>query len=197
MRIIKIDSNSNGSHNNQTGNFPVVKEGWAVIPDGMAIPDTLPFVNITAENGVVTSMTAVVVPKPESALLDDVKSAKVSASKTALADYLAFHPLTWTDGQVYSVTEEKQGLLTSQLALAQVAAAASQPYTLRWNASGGVRTEWTLSNLSALALAIGAYVQPLVSQQQTYEVAVNACETVSAVEEVPLDYGAAEGGNDA
>lgn len=65
MRIIKIEAYDNGAHANQTGTFSKVPDGWAVIPDGMAIPDTFPFVNITVENGVVTSMTAGVVPEPE------------------------------------------------------------------------------------------------------------------------------------
>lgn len=48
------------------------------------------------------------------------KAERVADSKTALADYLAAHPLTWTDGSQYSVTAEKQSLLTSQIALNQM-----------------------------------------------------------------------------
>lgn len=69
MRIVKIQQNDNGSHNNQQGNFNTVPEGYARIPDDMSIPDTFPFVEIeTAEiDGVmtVTKMTAGVMPEPE------------------------------------------------------------------------------------------------------------------------------------
>lgn len=65
MQIIEITSLENGAHRNQTGTFRTIPEGWAVVPEGMEIPDTFPFVNLTAEDGVVTSMTAGVVPEPE------------------------------------------------------------------------------------------------------------------------------------
>ena len=57
MQMIEIAALENGAHNNQT--FPgALPEGWAVIPDDMPIPATYPFVKVTAENGVVTGMTA-------------------------------------------------------------------------------------------------------------------------------------------
>lgn len=121
--------------------------------------------------------------------LDIIKNDKVAKSKSALKTYLEESPLTWTDGNQYNVTEEKQSLLTSQLALYQTATAAGQPYTLKWNTTGGVCTEWAYEDLAALALAIGAYVQPLVSYQQTKEVDIMNCETVEAVEAVVIDYG--------
>ena len=67
MTIIEIVPLDNGAHRNQTlsGNIRI-PDGWAVIPDGMEIPKTLPFVNVEAENGVVTALTAgVVPPEPE------------------------------------------------------------------------------------------------------------------------------------
>lgn len=65
MKIVEIAPLSNGAHRNQTGTFRTIPEGWAVVPEGMEIPDAFPFVNIEAEDGVVTSMTAGVVPEPE------------------------------------------------------------------------------------------------------------------------------------
>ena len=74
MRIIEIAALDNGAHNNQEINnaapsgFPV-PDGWAVIHESMAIPDTFPFVSIEVAEieGImtVTSMTAGVVPDPE------------------------------------------------------------------------------------------------------------------------------------
>lgn len=63
--IIKIEPFDNGAHDNQSWNGPVIPEGWAAIPDDMEVPDSYPFVNITVEDGVVTSMTAREVPVPD------------------------------------------------------------------------------------------------------------------------------------
>lgn len=65
MQIIEITALPNGAHRNQTGDFRTIPEGWAVVPEEMEIPETFPFVNIEAEDGVVTSMTAGTVPEPE------------------------------------------------------------------------------------------------------------------------------------
>ena len=63
--IIKIKAYENGGHDNQSTVPKVIPDGWAVIPDEMEVPDTFPFVNITVEGQIVTSMTAGVVPDPE------------------------------------------------------------------------------------------------------------------------------------
>ena len=65
MLIIEITAQSNGAHRNQTGTFRTIAEGWAEVPSSITIPDTFPFVDIEVEDGVVTSMTAGVVPEPE------------------------------------------------------------------------------------------------------------------------------------
>ena len=65
MKLIEITALSNGAHRNQTYNGSTVPDGWAVIPDGMAVPDTFPFVNLTVDGQTVTSMTAGIVPEPE------------------------------------------------------------------------------------------------------------------------------------
>ena len=64
MTIIEIAALENGAHRNQTGAFTVIPDGWAAIPADMAIPETFPFVEVSAEGGVVTSLTAGTVPEP-------------------------------------------------------------------------------------------------------------------------------------
>ncbi len=127
---------------------------------------------------------------PEPVTLADYKTAKVATSKAHLADYLAAHPLTYADGKQYSVTAEKQSLLTSALARHQIATAAGVQTALKWNATGEECTEWAYADLAALALAIAAYVEPLVAQQQAVEVAINACTTIDAVKAITIAYGA-------
>lgn len=120
--------------------------------------------------------------------LATAKENKIAQSKAMLAEYLELHPLTWVDGNEYSVTQEKQSQLTSNIALYQIAVAAGQPYELKWNTTGDVCTVWTIENLSALALSIGAYVQPLVTYQQTTEVAIKECKFMSELDAIVIDY---------
>lgn len=143
-----------------------------------------------------TNIPAVDVPEPTEEELEEERKAqfnkakedKIELSKVMLADYLNTHPITWVDGNQYSVTQEKQAQLTSNIALYQIAVAAGQPYELKWNTTGDVCTVWTIENLSALALSIGAYVQPLVSYQQTTEVSIKECQSMTELEAIVIDY---------
>ena len=66
MQIIEITPLSNGAHNNQTSSaIKAPPPGWAVVPKGMEIPETFPFVGIEVKGNVVAKMTAGVVPEPE------------------------------------------------------------------------------------------------------------------------------------
>ena len=67
MLIIEIAALDNGAHRNQTSSsLRSIPTGWARVPEDMAIPDTFPFVDIEVDGQTVTSMTAGVVPEPES-----------------------------------------------------------------------------------------------------------------------------------
>lgn len=120
--------------------------------------------------------------------LEAAKTEKIKQSNDLLEEFLATHPITWVDGQKYSVTEEKQGLLTSNIALYQLSVQAGKPRELKWNTTGDVCTVWTIENLSALALAIGDYVQPYVTYQQTVEVQIKNCATMEELEAIVIDY---------
>ena len=66
MIIIEIMPLSNGAHRNQTVSGAVtVPDGWAEIPADVAIPETVPFVDLRVEGSKVISKTAGVVPDPE------------------------------------------------------------------------------------------------------------------------------------
>lgn len=63
MRIIEIEALENGAHRNQKVDGTIeVPAGWAVIHPDIDIPESFPFIDITVEDGVVTSMTAGVMP---------------------------------------------------------------------------------------------------------------------------------------
>ena len=65
MRIIKIQAEENGGHDNQTinGNIPV-PDGWVIIPDDMELPYSFPFVTFHYRKGVVTDMSPLPIPAP-------------------------------------------------------------------------------------------------------------------------------------
>lgn len=120
--------------------------------------------------------------------LDAVKDARITESKADLEAYLEAHPLTWTDGKQYTITETKQNQLTSKLLAATLSAQASIPYTLTWNDTGEICKEWTLEELSALAFAIDARVTSLVTYQQTQEVAIRNAISQEELDAIVVDY---------
>ena len=124
----------------------------------------------------------------DDSLVKESAQQKISESKTALAEYLATHPLQWSDGKYYSVTSEKQALLTSNLALYQISASAGQPFKLTWNSTGDECVEWACEELAALALAIGTYVKPFVARQQELELDIKACTTMKELDAIEINY---------
>jgi hypothetical protein len=62
--------------------------------------------------------------------LNRYKEMRINESKNNLSTFLSLHPIQWTDGKYYSVTSEKQALLTSNLALYQISTAAGQSFKL-------------------------------------------------------------------
>lgn len=65
MRYIEIEALPNGAHRNQETEAALSPEGWAAIPDELEIPASFPFVDITAADGIVTSITEREIPEPE------------------------------------------------------------------------------------------------------------------------------------
>ena len=111
------------------------------------------------------------------------KERRISQSKTNLAAYLASHPLQWTDGELYSITQEKQNQLMGTIAAAQIDGKPPE-----WNSTGGQCREWDAAELSALSVAIKDRVKALVKYQQAQEIAMNAAETMDELDAISVDY---------
>lgn len=133
-----------------------------------------------------TTIMAIAAPKYNT--LDEEKGAKIAESKEKLAAWLERHPMTFTDGKKYSVTEEKQALLNSNLASYERAKSAGIDYLLKWNASGEECVEWTYENLVALSLSIAEYVSPKVARQQAIEIAIKAAQSSAELKEIVICY---------
>ena len=118
----------------------------------------------------------------------NIREQKIALSKELLEQFLLENPLLWTDGKYYNVTKEKQSLLTSALTIYNIKIESGQTATLKWNSIGEEYTEWTLENLNALAVAIANYVEPLVAQQQAYEIAIRNAVTDADVNNIKIQY---------
>lgn len=126
--------------------------------------------------------------KAQEKSLEECKEEKIALSKLMLSEWLANNPMLYSDGNYYSVTEEKQSLLNNNLASYERATAAGIPYPLKWNSTGAECTEWEYADLIALSLSIAAYVAPKVSTQQAVEVQIRACEMKEEVDGVVISY---------
>ena len=195
MRVIELNAMRNGSHRNHSGEFDITPlDGWAIVSEGLETPSTFPVVKnlVQDESGVVIGWepdqeaydAAMEISNPLSGAVES----RIAQSKADLATYLETHPISWTDGEQYSITAEKQAQLTSKIMAATMAQTLSQPYTLTWNSTGQVCREWTLQDLSALAFAIDARVTALVSYQQTQEVAMRNAASREELDAIVVDY---------
>ena len=120
--------------------------------------------------------------------LSPLKMAKIEESKTKLAEWLANNPLLYSDGKYYSVTEEKQSLLNSNIASYERAEALGIEYPLKWNSTGEECVEWSYTDLVALSLTIAAYVAPKVSKQQSIEISIKSCENTEDLDRIVISY---------
>lgn len=150
------------------------------IPDGVELLKWC----YTAEKGFYKNPDYV----PPSADISAEKLVKIEESKTKLAEWLANNPLLYSDGKYYSVTEEKQSLLNSNIASYERAEALGIEYPLKWNSTGEECTEWTYESLVTLSLTIAAYVAPKVSKQQSIEITIKSCDTTEELEKVVISY---------
>ena len=125
---------------------------------------------------------------PPSADISAEKLAKIDESKTKLAQWLANNPMTYTDGKQYSVTEEKQSLLNSNISSYERAKALGIEYPLKWNSTGEECVEWSYTDLVALSLTIAAYVAPKVSKQQSIEITIKSCENTEDLDRIVISY---------
>lgn len=201
MNIIQLNPSITGSRPPiQSWSGATPPSGYAAVApecDTSAMQTHKGHVDLTIDGGVVTAITGndeayqayltSVAPDPEVELAE-AKATRIQKSKDDLESYLEAHPITWTDGNQYSITREKQQQLTSKILNATLAHQTSTPYELTWNATGAECTPWTLEELAALAFAIDGRVTSLVSYQQAKEVSMRDASTLDALDAIVVDY---------
>ena len=125
--------------------------------------------------------------------LEEYKSYRIAQSKAELEEYLESHPITSTSHGgvegVYSITKEKQDLMSQQYLTYQIAKQVSpETATLTWNEAGGICTEWIEEEFIQLIMEIKAKVYPLVSYQQEIEVKINESNDKAEIAALLFDY---------
>ena len=132
-------------------------------------------------------------PEPEPVDLAAVQQARQTENKAALAAWLAAHPLQWTDGKTYGVTEEDQKEMALNLMQYQVAVQAGQPAVLEWHAQKESCRTFEQSEYVALSLAIADYVYPYLRYQESVKEQIYQAQTAEEVANVKIDYASVGG----
>lgn len=130
--------------------------------------------------------------QPEPSLVS-VQEARQTENKAALAAWLTAHPLQWTDGNTYGVTEEDQQEMALNLMQYQVAVQAGQPAVLEWHAQKESCRTFEQSEYVALSLAIADYVYPYLRYQESVKEAIYQAQTAEEVANVKIDYASVSG----
>lgn len=183
--LVKLESEWNGCH---CALFCVdyTIPGWVTVSDSDAkiVKAYDGFVDVTKDGIVTPNIYALESFKfLENKKLKELKEYIIQQSKADLAAYLESHPLLWTDGQYYSITQEKQAQLTSTIVCAQ---ADGQPP--EWNSTGGVCRKWDAQELTALGVAIKDRVKALVKYQQEMEIMILNAATQEELDAITVDY---------
>lgn len=194
MYYINSTPNTSGNYGNPMGQ-PF--SGCRNLPDELLSTyiEARGFVTLTTDGDTVTevetnqdALEAYLALNPEPDVLTEAKDAKQEENKTALAQWLADHPLTWTDGKQYGVEEQDQNEMALNLMQYQAAQLASQVAPLEWHAQKEACREFTQEEYIGLSMAISNYVYPYRRYQESVKEAIYAAETMEELEAVVIDY---------
>lgn len=124
--------------------------------------------------------------------LTPLKEEKIKRSKEQLEFFLINHPLySKAHNQTYdyyTITEDKQSLLTSEFMGYQVLKTAGVETNFTWNAQGKPCEIWTEQEGIQLIGEIRAYVKPLIEYQQKKEILIQNAQTREEIENILIDY---------
>ena len=138
------------------------------------------------ENGVISMGEFAIAGEsiPGGLTLDDWKKAVHAVNCKTLEDYLAAHPLLWTDGELYSVTEDDQ----QRMSLYFNTFSMGIREKLEWNSHTKKCREFTTEEFMQLCAAINNFVAPRVKKCQEYKERIFAAQTTQEVEAITFDF---------
>lgn len=166
------------TNSNQTKAYVNSEVGRAELLAEVDDPDIIS--QVMAEWG--DSPTVFPEPPPEPDI-EAVKAAAIARTKSWVASELE-KPMIWTDGKSYTVTLEKQNLLSAQLGMYMINTQMGDETPLTWNANGEPCEPWTFEDLRSLANDISAHVAPVVAKQQYAEVEIKHAATMDEINAV-------------
>ena len=155
-------------------------------PGGIYTADGIPRYKLVDSQAVERSDAEIQADRTD--LLPQAKAARQAENKAALAQWLAAHPLTWTDGKQYGVEEQDQNEMALNLMQYQAAQQAGQTAPLEWHAQKEACREFTQEEYLGLSMAISAYVYPYRRYQEAVKEDIYAAETLEEVAAVVIDY---------
>lgn len=124
--------------------------------------------------------------------LTPLKEEKIQESKIKLQEYLVNNPIYSNAHNniyaYYTVTSEKQSLLTSAFLGYQILKTLGQEAVFTWNAEGQVCEPWTEAEGMQLMGEIRNYVKPLVEYQQRTELAIRAATSEEEILNIKINY---------
>ena len=125
--------------------------------------------------------------------IDKLKDDYIRYSKKLLEEYLLNHPLKSSvhnnEDKYYSITSEKQVLLTKEILMCQMSQFNNTEYIPGWNATGEAGTyDWTLEELMQLSHEISLFVKPKILKQQLIEEAIKNALTVEEIMAIDISY---------
>lgn len=124
--------------------------------------------------------------------LSILKKELIKLSKSKLSDYLDDNPLfskvKYEEGRYYTVDNEHQSRIASQLLLYQANTSLGLDYQLTWNDTGNVCEDWTFKELFTLSNEINNYIKPLIKKQQEIEVAIKNATTKEELNNIKIKY---------
>lgn len=129
----------------------------------------------------------------EMCTLEELKTYQIAKSKENLEVYLKENPIVSschgnTEKQ-YTITKEKQSLLTQMILMCQIAIISETDYQPSWNVQGEPCTyDWTLQELQQLAFEIESVVRLVVNKQQSMEAKINAATSKDDVMAVNITF---------
>ena len=121
--------------------------------------------------------------------LEQAKELKQEENKKKFSEFLAAHPIVWTDEKEYGITLEDQSEISLNLTQYQLAVSTGTNVpTLEWHAKHEACQPWTLENLTSLSMAISAAVYPYYRKMQQYKILIYSATTVEELNNIQINY---------
>ena len=121
--------------------------------------------------------------------LDEYKACRQNENKEALAIFLKEHPLLWTDGLYYGVTQEDQDeMIADKTAYDFKQSIGQTDWKLEWHSVKSACRQFSVEEFVALLNAIINFVYPYRQLEMNYKEAIYSAATKEEVRKVIISY---------